>query len=104
MIVPYTHVLLLAAVLFAVGMLCVVLRRNLMMILIGLEIMLKASAVAFVGGSLHNGQMEGQAVTLFILAVAAAEVAVGLTLIVCIYRQTHTVSPQCVEENACRLE
>jgi NADH-quinone oxidoreductase subunit K len=104
MIVPYTHVLLLSALLFLIGMFCVVVRRNLIMILLGLEIMLNAAAVAFIGGGLHWGQMEGQAAAVFILAVAATEVSVGLALIVCIYRQTGTVDPECIEENACRLE
>jgi NADH-quinone oxidoreductase subunit K len=104
MIVPYTHVLLLAGILFLMGMVCAVTRRNLILVVLGLEIMLNASAVAFVGAGLHWGQTEGQAMALFILAVAGAEVAVGLALIVCIYRQTQTVDPECIEQNACKLD
>lgn len=104
MIVPYTHVMMLAAILFLIGMLCTITRRNLIMILLGLEIMLNAAAVAFVGASLHSQNAGGQVMALFILAVAAAEVSVGLALIVCIYRQTGTVDPGCIESNTCRLE
>ena len=104
MIVPYTHVMLLAAILFVIGMLCTVTRRNLIMVLLGLEIMLNAAAVAFVGAGLYWQQMEGQAAAIFVLAVAAAEVSIGLALIVCIYRQTGSVDPACIEANACKLE
>ncbi len=104
MIVPYTHVLLLAGLLFVVGLACAVLRRNLIMILIGLEIMLNSSAVAFVGAGLQWQQVEGQTIALFILAVAAAEVSVGLALIVRIYRQTGTVHPKCIEEDTCTMD
>jgi NADH-quinone oxidoreductase subunit K len=95
--------MLLAAILFLIGMLCVVLRRNLIMILLGLEIMLNAAAVAFVGASLHAQYAGGQVMAIFVLAVAAAEVSVGLALIVCIYRQTSSVAPECIESNECRL-
>lgn len=93
MIVPYTHVLLLASVLFLCGMMCAITRRNLIMVLIGLEIMLNAAAIAFVGAGLHWLQVEGQVMAFFILAVAAAEVSVGLALIVCIYHKTGSVDP-----------
>ncbi len=91
--VPFGHVLILAGSLFLLGLFCAVTRRNLIMILLGVEIMLNATAIVFVGGSLLWQQMEGQAVTLFILAIAAAEVSVGLALIVSIYRRTGSVDP-----------
>jgi NADH-quinone oxidoreductase subunit K len=93
MIVPFTHVLMLAGALFFLGIWCTVTRRNLIMILLGIEIMLNAAALAFVGASLRWQQVEGQAVALFILAIAAAEVSVGLALIVCIYRRNLTLDP-----------
>lgn len=93
MIVPYTHVLLLAGTLFLMGMFCAVARRNLIMVLLGLEIMLNAAAVAFVGASLRWHQMDGQAMVIFILAVAAAEVSVGLALVVSNHRRTGSVDP-----------
>ncbi|MFP4159070.1 MAG: NADH-quinone oxidoreductase subunit NuoK [Desulfosalsimonas sp.] len=104
MIVPYTHVVLLGGIVFLLGMICVLTRRNLIMILLGLEIMLNAAAITFAGAGLHLQHMEGQVMALFILAVAAAEVSVGLALIVCIYRQTGSVDPECTEGNQCRLD
>ncbi len=87
-IVPYSHVLVLAAALFLLGAACVVARRNLVMILIGVEVMLNAAGLALVAGSLRWQQLDGQALVLFIMCVAAAEVAVGLALIVYSQRRT----------------
>lgn len=93
MIVPLNHILLLSALLFTMGMFCVLARRNLIMMLLGIEIMLNAAAVAFVGASLHWQQMEGQAIVIFILAVAATEVSIGLAAIICIYKATGSIDP-----------
>ena len=93
MIVPLNHILLLSAVLFTLGMLCVLARRNLIMMLLGVEVMLNAAAMAFVGASLHWQQMEGQAMVLFILAIAATEVSIGLAAIIAIYKRTGSVDP-----------
>ncbi len=93
MIVPYGHVVILAGLLFLIGIFCMLTRRNLIMILLGIEIMLNASTVAFVGAALRWQQMEGQVFVLFILAIAATEVSVGLALIVCLYRRKHSVDP-----------
>ena len=94
MIVPYSHVLFLTGILFLMGIFCVVARRNLIMILLGLEIMLNAVAIAFVGAALRWQHLEGQAVAIFILAIAAAEVSIGLALIVCAYKRLGTVDPE----------
>lgn len=91
MIAPYSHVLLAAVILFALGAVCAVARRNLIMILIGVEVMLNAAGLAFVAASLRWAHLDGQAFVLFILAVAASEVAVGLALIVYLYRRTGSV-------------
>jgi NADH-quinone oxidoreductase subunit K len=88
---PYGHVLGLAILLFVLGALCVAGRRNLIMILIGVEIMLNAAGIAFVGASLRWGRLDGQVFVLFIMAVAASEVAVGLSLIVRARRQARSV-------------
>jgi NADH-quinone oxidoreductase subunit K len=93
MIIPYGHVLMLAGVLFVMGMFCVLARRHLIMILLGIEIMLNAAAIAFVAASLRWHTMEGQVFALFILAIAATEVSVGLALAVCAYRQTQSLDP-----------
>jgi len=92
-IVPLNHILLLSGLLFSLGMFCTLARRNLIMMLLGIEIMLNAAAVGFVGASLHWQQMEGQAIVIFILAVAATEVSIGLAAILVVYRRTDSVDP-----------
>jgi len=93
MIVPFGHVLLLAGVLFLLGLFCAVARRNLIMMVLGVEIMLNAASIVFVAAALHWKQLEGQVFVLFILAVAATEVSVGLAMIVYAYRRTGSFDP-----------
>ncbi|MDX9787461.1 MAG: NADH-quinone oxidoreductase subunit NuoK [Desulfobacterales bacterium] len=93
MIVPLSHVMALAGVLFLIGMFTVTARRNLIMMLLGVEIMLNAGAIMFVGAALRWGQLEGQAFVIFILAVAAAEVSVGLAMIVRVHRRCGSIDP-----------
>jgi NADH-quinone oxidoreductase subunit K len=90
-LVPYSHVLILAGILFLMGAVCAVARRNLIMILIGVEVMLNAAGIALIGGSAWWQQLDGQVLVLFIMTVAAAEVAVGLALIVYSQRRIGTV-------------
>jgi NADH-quinone oxidoreductase subunit K len=92
MIVPYGHVLVLAGIMFLMGAGCTIARRNLIMILIGVEIMLNAAGILFVGASLRWGDLAGQGFVLFIMAAAASEVAVGLALIVYVRRRTGSVN------------
>ncbi len=91
MIVPYSHVLLLGVIIFGLGAVCAVARRNLIMILIGVEIMLNAAGLVLVAASLRWQLLDGQAFVLFIFAVAASEVAVGLALIVYLQLRTGSV-------------
>jgi NADH-quinone oxidoreductase subunit K len=81
----------LSAVLFAVGFLGVLLRKNTLIIFMGLELMLVASTVALVAFSRYNGTMGGNVFVFFILTVAAAEVAVGLAIIVALFRKRQTI-------------
>ena len=83
--VPVDYGLILAAVLFAVGVLGVMVRRNLVFTLMSVEIMLNASAVAFVAAASKWRQPDGQVFVIFILVVAASEVAVALSLLIRIY-------------------
>ncbi len=99
MIVPFNHVLVLSGLLFFLGLFCAVVRRNLVMILLGLEIMLNAAAVAFVGASLRWQLMDGQALVIFIMAVAASEVSVGLALVMAAYQRTGSVDPLQLEQD-----
>ena len=93
MIVPFGHVFLLAGLIFSMGLVCIVAHRNLIMTLVGVEVMMNAAAIAFVAGSLRWRLMEGQVFMLFILAMAAAEVSVGLALVVSVYRRTGSIDP-----------
>jgi NADH-quinone oxidoreductase subunit K len=83
--VPLEHCLVLAAILFALGLAGVLVRRNIMFMLLSLEIMLNAAGLAFVAAGAHWGQADGQAMFIFILTLASAEVAVGLALVLNIY-------------------
>lgn len=85
--IPLDHVLLLSALLFICGLLGLMMRRNIIFILVSLEVMLNSSAVAFVAAGARWGQADGQIVFMLILAVAAAEVAVGLGLVLQIQRR-----------------
>jgi len=78
--VPMEHGLLLAGILFSLGLAGVVARRNLILILVSMEIMLNAAGLAFITAAARWHQPDGQVMFMFILAVAAAEVSVGLAL------------------------
>jgi len=93
MIVPFGHVFLLAGLIFGMGLACLVAHRNLIMTLVGVEVMMNAAAIAFIAASLRWQLMEGQVFMLFILAVAAAEVSVGLAIVVNVYRRTGSIDP-----------
>jgi len=93
MIVPFGHVLLLGGILFSLGLVCVVAHRNLIMTLVGVEVMMNGAAIAFVAAALRWQLMEGQAFVLFLFAVAAAEVSVGLAMVVNLYRRTGSIDP-----------
>lgn len=81
------HYLIVSAALFCLGLLGVLLRRNLLIIYMGLELMLNAGNLALVAFSRHSNNLDGQVMVFFIITVAAAEVAVGLALIVALYRK-----------------
>lgn len=91
--VPFEHVLVLAGILFFLGLFCAVARRNLLMVVLGVEIMLNAASLLFVGSSARWQNLEGQSFVIFILAVAATEVSVGLAIIVYAFRRTGSFDP-----------
>ena len=84
------HYLVVSALLFCLGLLGVIVRRNLLVIYMSLELMLNAANLALVAFSRFNGHLNGQVMVFFIITVAAAEVAVGLDLIVVLYRKRQT--------------
>lgn len=96
--IPYEHGLILAALLFVCGLVGVLTRRNIVFVLLSLEIMLNACGLAFVVGSARWGHAEGQAMFMMILTLAAAEVAVGLGLIIQMYKRFQTVDISVLNE------
>ncbi len=86
-VVPIEHVLVLAAALFALGLTGVLVRRNVIFLLISLEIMMNACGLAFVAGGARWAEADGQIMYMLILTLAAAEVAVGLGLVLQLERR-----------------
>jgi NADH-quinone oxidoreductase subunit K len=89
--VPTSHVLIVAAMLLCIGAFGVLLRRNLLFMLLSIEVMLNGAALAFIGAAARWQQPDGQVFVVFIMAMAAAEVAVGLALFLQIYRRTSSL-------------
>lgn len=85
--VPMQHILILAAILFLLGLVGLLTRRNLIFTLMCIEIMLNASGLAFVGAGSRWGQPDGQVMFLFILSMAAAEVSVGLAFVLLYHKR-----------------
>jgi NADH-quinone oxidoreductase subunit K len=90
MTVGLQHYMIVSALLFCLGLLGVITRRSLLIIYMSLELMLNAANLAFVALSRFNNNLNGQVMVFFIITVAAAEVAVGLALIVALYRRRQT--------------
>lgn len=96
--VPVAQVLGVAAGLFALGVAGLIVRRNLLFMLLSVEIMLNAAGLAFVGASAAWHQPDGQVMFIFILTMAAAEVAVGLALVLRLQRQRRTLDADAASE------
>jgi NADH-quinone oxidoreductase subunit K len=88
--VPLNHYVLLSAIIFAIGVTGVLIRRNAIVIFMSVELMLNAVNLLLTAFSAYKGDASGQVFVFFIMALAAAEVAVGLAIIVMIYRNTHS--------------
>ena len=95
---PLEHGLFLAAILFSIGLVGVLVRRNLIFILMSVEIMLNAAGLAFIVAGSRWGQADGQVMFLLILTLAAAEVGVGLGLVIQINRRFHTLDADVLDE------
>lgn len=89
--IPAEYGLVLASVLFALGLISLLIRRNIIFMLISVEIMLNAAGIAFIVAGSRWAQPDGQVMFIFILTMAAAEVSVGLALILQIYHQLKTL-------------
>jgi NADH-quinone oxidoreductase subunit K len=92
--VPLDHYLILSAVIFAIGVAGVVVRRNLIVVLMSVELMLNAVNLTFIAFSRFLGSMQGQVVVFFVMAVAAAEAVVGLAIIISVFRHRQSLDPQ----------
>lgn len=90
MTIGLEHYLVVSAILFCLGLLGVIVRRNLLVMYMGLELMLNAANLALVAFSRFNNNLDGQVFVFFIITVAAAEVSVGLALIVALFRKRQT--------------
>jgi NADH-quinone oxidoreductase subunit K len=96
--VPMESGLVLAAVLFILGLIGVLVRRNILFILLSIEIMLNAAGLAFIVAGAQWGQPDGQVMFFFILTMAAAEVSVGLALLLQLYRYRQTLDADAADE------
>lgn len=89
--VPLNHYILLCSIIFSIGVIGVLIRRNAIVIFMSVELMLNAVNLLLAAFSLYHGDGSGQVFVFFIMALAAAEVAVGLAIIVMIYRNTNSI-------------
>ena len=87
------HFLLLSGVLFAIGTAGVFLRRNLITVLLSVEVMLNAVNLTFVALGRYQGNVDGQIITFFVMTVAAAEAAVGLAILIAMFRHRESLNP-----------
>jgi NADH-quinone oxidoreductase subunit K len=95
------HVQTLAAALFSIGLAVVLVRRNLFLILMGVELMLNASNLSFIGFARTvpgESSMTGQLMPLFVIAIAAAEACVGLAMLICVVRGRNTVDADAIAD------
>lgn len=91
--VGLTHFLLISAILFSLGLYCVVTRRNAILVLMGIELILNAANINFIAFSRFAGyRLDGQMVAVFVIILAAAEAAVALAIVLNIYRRFNTVN------------
>jgi NADH-quinone oxidoreductase subunit K len=94
MVVGLQHYLVVSVLLFSLGLLGVIVRKNLLVIYMSLELMLNSANLALVAFSRFNNNLDGQMLVFFIITVAAAEVAVGLALIVALFRKRQSAHPE----------
>jgi NADH-quinone oxidoreductase subunit K len=92
-VIPLSHYLIVSAILFALGTAGVFLRRNLITILLSIEIMLNAVNLTFIAFGRHAGDVNGQVIVFFVMTVAAAEAAVGLAIVIALFRQKESLNP-----------
>jgi NADH-quinone oxidoreductase subunit K len=89
--IPLNHYILLCSIIFAIGVIGVLIRRNAIIIFMSVELMLNSVNLLLAAFSVYRGDATGQVFVFFIMALAAAEVAIGLAIIVMIYRNTNSI-------------
>jgi NADH-quinone oxidoreductase subunit K len=92
-VIPLSYYLIVSAILFCIGTAGVFMRRNLITILLSIEIMLNAVNLTFVAFGRYLGTVDGQIITFFVMTVAAAEAAVGLAIIIALFRHRESLNP-----------
>ena len=92
--IPLSDYLIVSAILFSIGTAGVFLRRNLITILLSIEIMLNAVNLTFVAFGRHLGNVDGQIIVFFVMTVAAAEAAVGLAIVIALFRHRESLNPE----------
>ena len=92
--ITLNHYLVLSAILFVIGTAGVFLRRNVITILLSIEIMLNAVNLTFVAFGRYRGDVDGQIITFFVMTVAAAEAAVGLAIVIALFRHRESLNPE----------
>ena len=90
--VPTTYYIGLSAILFSIGIVGVLVRRNAIVIFLSIELMLNAANLAFVAFARQLGSIDGQVIVFFVMTVAAAEAAVGLAIIIAVFRHRQTIN------------
>ncbi len=90
--IPLNHVLIYSFLMFAIGLFGALGRRNVFIVLMGIELMLNAVNIAFIGLASHLGSVAGQIMAIFVITVAAGEAAVGLAIVVSIFRNRLSVN------------
>ena len=92
-VITLNHYLVLSAILFTIGTAGVFLRRNIITVLLSIEIMLNAVNLTFIAAGRQFAAADGQIIVLFVMAVAAAEAAVGLALVIALFRHRESLNP-----------
>lgn len=89
--IPVQHVFMVSAILFAIGTTGLLLRRNILLVLLSIEIMLNAANLNLVAGSFLHGKIDGQLIAVFVMVIAAAEVSIGLAITLLLFRKQESV-------------
>lgn len=91
MTIPISHYVILSGILFSIGLIGLLTRRNILLILLSIELMLNAANLNLIAGAALHGKIDGQVVAFFVMVIAAAEVAIGLTITILLFRKNQAI-------------